>query len=87
MTSSMMKTRRAAPHFGTTAFPPSLEQYVLRLLVPLRQLRRWREHDAASRLLLQRTRAQPAPPTVSVKESNFAVVDFVVGGMAEGCSC
>ena len=61
----------------------------------------------ASRLLLQRTRAQTPsqgfqnrkpvyihanmhhglPPTVSVKESNCAVVDFVVGGMAEGCSC
>jgi hypothetical protein len=25
--------------------------------------------------------------TVSVTESNCAVVDFVVGGMAEGCSC
>ena len=71
----------------TAAFSPSLEQYVLRLLVALRQQRRWREHDAASRLLLQRTRAQPPPPTVSVKESNCAVVDFVVGGMAEGCSC
>ena len=87
MTSSMMKTRRAAPHVATAAFSPSLQQYVLLFLVALRQLRRWREHDAASRLLLQRTRAQPAPPTVSVKESNCAVVDFVVGGMAEGCSC
>ena len=32
-------------------------------------------------------RARSPPPTVSVKESNCAVVDFVVGGMAEGCSC
>jgi hypothetical protein len=29
----------------------------------------------------------PPPPTASVKESNRAVVDIVVGGMAEGCSC
>jgi hypothetical protein len=39
----------------------SLEQYVLRLWVALRQLRRWREHDAASRLLLQRTGAVLPP--------------------------
>ena len=72
----------------TAALSPSLEQYVLRLLVALRQQRRWREHDAASRLLLQRTPPPPGPPlTVSVKESNCAVVDFAVGGMAEGCSC
>ena len=32
MTSSMMKTRGAAPHVGTAAFSPSLEQYALRLL-------------------------------------------------------
>ena len=45
-------------------------------------------HDAASHLMLQRARAHSLPPpTVSVKESNCAVVDFVVGGMAEGCTC
>ena len=49
LTSSMIKTRRAAPLVGTAAFSPSLEQYVLRLLVALRQQRRWRERDAASR--------------------------------------
>jgi hypothetical protein len=33
----MMKTRGAAPHVGTAAFSPSLEQYALRLLAALRQ--------------------------------------------------
>ena len=32
VTSSMMKTRGVAPHVGTAAFSPSLEQYALRLL-------------------------------------------------------
>jgi hypothetical protein len=78
-TSSMMKTRGAAPHVATAAFSASLEQYALRLLAALRPLRRWRERDAASRLLLQRVQPPPPPPpAASVKESNRAVVYIVV---------
>ena len=80
----MMKTRGAALHVGSAAFSPPLQQYALRLLAALRQLRRWRERDAAGRLLLQRARAQPAPPDSFSKRKQLRCCGFRGGGHGRG---